>query len=248
MEYEDKIQIATGEGIEVEVALAGIGSRMAARLIDFIFIGAMLIAAGLLIGDRNDDSATDVVLVIISVVVGFAVIWFYDTFFEAFNSGRTPGKKALGVRVIDENGGPISFGSAAIRNLLRIIDEGTIFIVGIVSIVRSPRNQRLGDVAGGALVIKDRVLENKLEATIAETDPETTEIAVSRWDTTAVSDEEMALARRFLDRRSTLDKEARKRLALDIERRIRPKVEGVLDTQRDELFIELLVASKARPS
>ena len=45
MEYEDKIQIATGEGIEVEVALAGIGSRMAARLIDFIFIGALMLIA-----------------------------------------------------------------------------------------------------------------------------------------------------------------------------------------------------------
>ena len=45
------------------------------------------------------------VLVIVAVVVGFAIIWFYDTLFEAFNAGRTPGKKALGIRVIDEAAG-----------------------------------------------------------------------------------------------------------------------------------------------
>ena len=103
----------------------------------------------------SDSELADAVLAVIGAIVSFVVIWGYDTLFETFNSGQTPGKKRLSIRVVSESGGGLSFRMAAIRNLLRIVDEGTLFLGALFSIAASPRNQRLGDMAAGTLVVRE---------------------------------------------------------------------------------------------
>lgn len=247
MQYEDTVRLATPEGVELEFALAGIGSRLAARLIDLLLIGALLFAAAVVAsGALDGSSASDAAVAIVSIVAAFAVIWGYDVFFEAFASGRTPGKRATGLRVVGDRGEPITFTSAAVRNVLRIVDEYlTVWIAALVSITRSERNQRLGDMAAGALVVKDRAtaLGESPSVSIGALDQLP---AAATWDATAVTDDEVATARRFLERRASLDVSSRARLAADLANRLRPKVHGVAAATSDEQFIELLVAVKAR--
>lgn len=248
MEYEDSVRIATPEGVELELPLAGIGSRLAARLIDALIIGAG-IAVALLIyfAAVADASIAGVVAAITGILLGFLMLWGYDTLFEAWGSGRTPGKRAAGLRVVDEGGGPEDFRSAAIRNVLRPVDEYlTLWLAALISIVRSRRNQRLGDIAAGTLVVKVSGAAPAGEAAVSFELIDRIPAAAEAWDTTALTDEELAAARRFLERRGQLAPGSRAELALELAGRLRPKVHGADHSGSAEDFLELLVAVKVR--
>jgi hypothetical protein len=84
----------------------------------------------------------------------FAVNWGYYLFFELVWHGQTPGKRWLGLRVIKEGGYPIGFTEAAIRNLVRLVDY-TLYL-GAVVMLTDRLSRRLGDLAAGTLVVKER--------------------------------------------------------------------------------------------
>ena len=247
MEYEDTVRIATPEGVEIELALAGIGSRLAARLIDHLLQAAGAVGALLLILPvAEGEGFAEALVAVLGIVLTFLVFWAYDVLFEAFNSGRTPGKRALGLRVVGDRGEPVSFSMAAIRNVLRVIDEYlTVWIAALVSMVRSQRTQRLGDIAAGTLVVKDRADAQAADAGLSLGSLDQLEAAAS-WDTTQVGDADLAAARRFLERRYQLDPQARVRLAHQLAGRLRPKVRGSESTAGAEQFVELLVAVRSR--
>lgn len=248
MEYEDRARIATAEGVELELELAGMGSRGSARLIDAILQGLILLAAGIVFGAIVDDSnAAEALLAIVGIVIGFVVLWGYDTLFETFNSGQTPGKKRLGIRVVSESGAGLSFRMAAIRSIMRIIDEGTFLLGALFSIARSPRNQRLGDMAAGTLVVRDEsaTATASPELNLRESSWRLLDQAGS-WDTTAISAAEMATIRQFLDRRSTLPPQRRRALADEMAARMRARVPGAEPGADSEQFLEVLAALKAR--
>jgi uncharacterized RDD family membrane protein YckC len=78
-------------------------------------------------------------------------MWGYYVLFEALADGRTPGKRALRLRVVQEDGLSISFGASAIRNIMRLIDlqPGLLAGVGIISILVTSRSKRIGDIVAG---------------------------------------------------------------------------------------------------
>ena len=146
VELEDRISIQTPEGVELELTLAGLGSRATATIIDGLIKGGILIAALIfswLLSGLSENSAA-LATAFISLMA-FALLIVYDITFEVLNSGKTPGKKAAGIRVVTSGGGPIRFTGSAIRNILRIVDflPGMYFI-GIVAIVVTPNHQRVG--------------------------------------------------------------------------------------------------------
>jgi len=247
MQYEDTIRIATPEGIELELALPGIGSRLAARLIDLLIIGVLVLVGLIVYGSAVDDSSfAGAAAAVVGVLLGFLMMWAYDVLLETFDSGRTPGKRALGIRVVGDRGEPESFSAAAVRNLLRPIDEAlTLWIAALISITRSPRNQRLGDIAAGAIVVKDRAEAAGVEAAAVSLGSIDMLGGAAAWDATAITDDDLSAARRFLERRSALGAGPRARLASELAGRLRPKVHGADPTIDAERFIELLVAVKA---
>ena len=88
-------------------------------------------------------------------VISFGVIAFYDIFFEVFRSGQTPGKRLNGLRVVRVEGHPVTFLSSAVRNILRPIDflpSG--YLLGAIVILSTHKNQRIGDVVAGTLVVR----------------------------------------------------------------------------------------------
>jgi len=248
MEYEDKVSIATPEGIEIELPLAGIGSRLAARIIDRL-IQLTIAALFLWLYSRSVDTSSlgDALVAIIAIVIGFGVLFIYDVVFEAFGGGRTPGKRAVGLRVVGSRGEPVGLAGAAVRNLLRFVDEYlTLWIVALISMARSERNQRVGDMAAGTMVVRERSTKEAGADLAIGLDSLGDVEEAATWDTTGITDDELAAARRFLERRHEIEPQARARLAAGLRDRLQPKVPGADGTRSAEQFVELLVAVKSR--
>jgi hypothetical protein len=135
--------------------------------------------------------------------------------------------------------------TSAIRNVLRLVDilPGT-YMVGIIAIVATKRNQRLGDLAAGTLVVRERTAASKAPPVWTAAHPPVPDVDIEGWDATALTGEEIATVRRFLERRTTLVPQARAKLAAELARRLRPKVATPDDDLADETFLERAVAAK----
>ena len=246
MFYEDRISVATPEGVTLDVTLAGLGSRFAAGLIDQLLRFAVLIALtilGAILGESTDTSSG--LLLALLFVAFFLVQFAYDIFFETLAAGRTPGKRWTGLRVVKEGGAPVGLVTSVLRNVLRIVDAlPGFYLVGMLAVLFTKNNQRLGDLAAGTLVVRERVQRTALpQAAAPSTSPLGADSAL--WDVSAISAEEVATVRRFLDRRSTLAPDARERLAHEMANRLGPKVVGPPREWQAEAFLEYLVAAKA---
>src|SRR5918992_3138493 len=148
MELEDRLTITTPEGVELDLQLAGLGSRFMAQLLDLLIkaMSILLIALTLSIAGLTG--------VAIMLPAFFLVVYAYDVVFETFANGRTPGKRASRLRVVRVGGEPVDFMTSAIRNVLRLIDGAPLgYIPGVISILMTKRNQRLGDLAAGTIVL-----------------------------------------------------------------------------------------------
>jgi uncharacterized RDD family membrane protein YckC len=236
--FEDRLPIATPEGVEVELTLAGIGSRFMAAAIDFTIQLAVIISLALITQPAGGAGAA------IFTSVAFAMIFFYDVLFEVLAGGRTPGKRLNGVRVVRAGGRPITLARSAVRNILRLIDIlPGFYAVGMTAIFIAPQNQRIGDLAAGSYVVRyrhgDRARASEPSLIDVEPGPAAT------WDVTAVSQDDVAAVRAFLERRFELRTENRAAIAGELASRLRPRVGGAAPDTDDETFLELLVAAKA---
>jgi uncharacterized RDD family membrane protein YckC len=243
VEYADRVAIATPEGVELEVDLGGLGSRFLAEAIDWVLKGVVVGALSIVLFAIGSGVATAVFLVLLFL------IWFgYDVLFEVLANGRTPGKRLCGLRVVRSGGQPIGFVASAVRNLLRLVDGPlTSYIAGIISIVVSERNQRLGDMAADTLVVREPPAPQDApvwERQQAAPPPPPT-VNGDSWDVSAISQEELAAVRQFLERRWTIDGEARRQLAWQLAEGLRPKVAGAPPDVRGEQLLERLAAAKA---
>lgn len=245
MEYEDHLTIATPEGLDLDLTLAGVGSRFASALVDNLIQAALVLALLLVLGLGFGVSASGGgFAAALWVLLSFLVFVGYDVTFEVLASGRTPGKRMNGLRVVREGGEPVTFLASAIRNTLRLIDIlPSLYLVGIVSVLVTARNQRLGDLAAGTLVVRER----KASApTSAFRGPRPRRIPdVDGSDTSAITADELAAVRAFLERRDALTLDARNHLAETLAARLRPKVAGQILSLHDELFLEAVAAAKA---
>src|SRR4051794_13437734 len=150
MTYEDRIHIATPEGVDLELTLAGLGSRVGGAVIDAAIKGITLLVLGILLAvvGAFTSGALTAVGVGVLIVFAFGVEFGYDIAFEVLGGGKTLGKRALGTKVMRASGAAVDLRSSAIRNLLRLVDgQLTGYICGTLMILLSSKNQRLGDVA-----------------------------------------------------------------------------------------------------
>lgn len=252
MDIEDRLSITTPEGVTLDLVLAGAGSRGVAAIVDGIiqfvlWIAVVAVASGVGAFDDVDvfsstsQEAYYPVLVVV-ILAMFAILFLYDVMFETLGGGRTPGKRATGLRVVRVGGAPVGFVSSAIRNLLRIIDmlPGA-YLVGLVAVVASSKNQRLGDMAAGTIVVREKT---GVTDPVRESWPPL-EAPPDAIDVSTVTAEDLATVRRFLERRASLSADARQRLAQDLAWRLAPKVAGTDPTSNPERFLEQVAAAKA---
>jgi uncharacterized RDD family membrane protein YckC len=240
MELEDRITISTPEGIELKLTLAGVGSRFVSALVDFT-IQILLILALYFVFRVSELGGYGAAAY---AIFSFVLVFGYDVFFEVLASGRTLGKRWNGLRVVRAEGAPITLLPSMIRNLLRLVDFLPFgYLVGIVAVLATRRNQRLGDVAAGTIVIRERRTRAVEEALLDTSMDARTQAA--RLDTSAVTPDELAAIRRFLARRHEIDLDARRELAHTMAERLRPKVGGAPEDAHGERFLELIAGAKA---
>jgi uncharacterized RDD family membrane protein YckC len=236
VDFADRLAIATPEGVEVELTLAGIGSRFIAGSLDFAIQIVVGVSLALILQPAGSAGAA------ILTSAWFAMVFFYDVLFEVLGGGRTPGKRAAGLRVVRSGGRPITLVRSAIRNILRLIDIlPALYAVGMTAIFITRHNQRIGDLAAGTHVVRVRYGDRHAPAALVEVDAG----EATTWDVSAVSTDDVATVRSFLDRRAELTRESRGAIGSELARRLRPLVGGARDDLSDERFLELLAAAKA---
>lgn len=165
---EDVLIIETPERVPLHFALASIGNRFLACAIDhaiqaatiaLMIIAFMTLANFSSLGDRLNAAPKWVYAVLI--VILFLIVSGYFAFFEWVWSGQTPGKRWLKLRVIREDGRPVTFWEATVRNLLRSFDmmPAPFYSIGLISVFVSSIDQRVGDLIAGTVVVREREAE-----------------------------------------------------------------------------------------
>lgn len=237
---QETLRIATPEGVSLEVPLAGVGSRFTALLVDLLL--QSLVFAGLILVLVLAGAGGYAADAIVAVVV-FAMLFAYPVAFELGAGGRTPGKRWSNLRVVGDDGSPVTFRASALRNILRLVDIlPGLYLVGTVAIFVTRNNQRLGDLAAGTLVVREprtrRVVEPPAPPISEEVEPE----ELPAWDVSGLRDPELVALRRFLERRDALEDVPRSLLARDLADRLRPSVGGVGGDLPPERFLELIAS------
>lgn len=165
---EETLVIETPERVPLHFALASIGNRFLACALDHtlqILTMTLMVIAFIFIGNyasfenRLADAPKWVYAVLIIILF---LIWSsYFIFFEWLWNGQTPGKRWLKLRVIRDDGRPITFWEASVRNLLRIFDimPFPFYSVGLICVFISRKDQRVGDLVAGSVVVREREAE-----------------------------------------------------------------------------------------
>ncbi|MBP6003860.1 MAG: RDD family protein [Pyrinomonadaceae bacterium] len=273
IETEETLIIETPERVPLEFALASIGNRFLAVAIDHfiqymsIFIVAWIALSMAGMGTASLSDAADnmfsempkwtVALMILAI---FFIFSGYFILFEWLWNGQTPGKRLLKLRVIREDGRPITLWEAVTRNLLRIGDAVPGFVipvysVGLIAIFLSNRDQRLGDIFAGTVVIRERADE---APTFAETfSNPVSDTAFSRVqkriefraDTNQLTESEIEVVESFLRRRWDLTEKQRTwmawRIALPLMYKLKPNYD-MADFSYEGFLEEILHRFHAR--
>lgn len=148
--------MVTGEGVAVELPIAGVPSRAASGIIDLLVAGVVLVGGAILVGAVFSGTSSAVgrtvsILLVVGVTVGLPAV------VETVTRGRTLGKLALGLRVVRDDGGPITARHALTRALVGWPEIYLLLGAGaLVAALVSPRAKRLGDMTAGTYVVSQR--------------------------------------------------------------------------------------------
>jgi len=163
-------RVSTPEGIELTLRLAGPVPRALAWTIDLLLRAVVLIGVSIATA-RLGRFGTAVVL-----LSAFLIEWLYPTWFELRWGGSTPGKRALGLMVLNDDGTPVRWSASLTRNLLRAIDFlPFLYFAGYCTMVANRDFKRLGDLAANTLVVyregRSRTLKIPEAAPVAPSRP-----------------------------------------------------------------------------
>ena len=255
---DEILVIETPERVPLHFALASIGNRFIACAIDHtiqvvalivLVIFFVIIADTANLGNRLANAPKWVIALLVILV--FVLMSGYFAIFEWLWRGQTPGKRWLKLRVIREDGRPISFFEAIVRNLLREFDimPFPFYSVGLISVFSSDRDQRVGDLVAGTVVVREREAEAPAFAEVFASpisDP-----ALRRSfkpvqftaDVNDLTEQEISVVESFLRRRWDLKDYPRQwmawRVAMPILFKLRPRYDLVTFTY--EGFLEELL-------
>lgn len=149
------VRIMTPERIAFDYPLAGPFRRAMAYFIDVLVMSGLVLLGLLIVGILSNASRAFFGVYLAGY---FLLTWGYGIFWEGIFNGRTPGKKAIGLRVVTTDGLPITATQAVIRNTVGAADGVLPFFYmsGLTSMLLTDRFQRLGDLAAGTMVIVEK--------------------------------------------------------------------------------------------
>lgn len=258
-------EVVIGEGVALDLRPARVPTRMIASAIDatiMIVTFAVLLAGVGLVGSDFDKAlaAAVVVAALVGVAVGYPLMW------ETLTRGRSPGKYALGLRVVRTDGGPVLFRQALVRALSGLfVDFGVLSggtgAIAVLCSLASPRGQRTGDLLAGTMVLRERVPRLAARDPIPPVAP-----VLAAWaagaDMSAVGDELAGSGRQVLARAGRMAPEPRAaladRLADEVAARVAPPpppgvpaeayLAAVLGERRRREIARLSAAVQRRPA
>jgi uncharacterized RDD family membrane protein YckC len=216
--------------VAIDLPVATAGSRGLAQAIDlvlvlllqaivllFAFVVSMALSG---LGARLDE-----ILLAGALIALFLIQWGYFVAFELAWEGQTPGKRALGLRVVDETGGRAAFTKIAIRNLLRVVDFlPLLYGGGILVMLSTGRGQRIGDLAAGTLVVSTTAGRRHART----------------WPA-GFQGNDVQLVERWFDQRATLLHDRRRKLALELAEWLRRTHADALPRDHADLDPETLL-------
>ena len=169
----------TPEGIALALRPAGVVPRCLAYGVDLLIRGTIWITASVVLAQLGRFGMG------LGLLLAFALEWFYPVVFELTLAGATPGKRALGLRVVMDSGLPITPAASLLRNLLRAADFLPLgYGFGVIAMLWRPDFKRIGDLAAGTLVV--HVQRPKLHGALPAADPAPPLRAMTRPEQAAV--------------------------------------------------------------
>ncbi len=240
---ERALDVRTAEAIAVRYELAGLGSRFLALTLDLVIqaavVGVVFVAAAVFARPLAQtfvslqlDKAVYVTVLTLLALATFGLFFGYFIIFELVWGGQTPGKRALGIRVVRDEGFPVDAGAAVIRNVVRIVELVLgFYVISALVMLLSHENKRPGDFAAGTIVVRDRPDDLPVLDALLRDDPEHDD---------GLDREDRALIAQFLSRRATLEANASSEIAARIAERVRPKLRASFDYLDDVALLEHL--------
>jgi uncharacterized RDD family membrane protein YckC len=229
MKFLNRVKSQTPESVELEFVLAGIGNRTLALVIDYLIwsftLFLLLIAWALLYSQVTwlQSDSFRLWLSAIQLMILFAVYIGYFILFETLWQGQTPGKRHVKIRVIRDDGRNVGIQQSVLRSLLRPIDD--LFFLGILFIIFTPQEKRLGDWVAGTILIQEgqTVTNQKIDIS-----PAATELASQLVETgriASLAPDDFATIRKYLYRYPALDPAAKSQVSDRLARQILAKIE-----------------------
>jgi uncharacterized RDD family membrane protein YckC len=217
---DERLRIDTPEQVALELPIAGVGSRFLAVAVDtvlqVVLFAVILFSVGFLTAFRAVPPIVRQAGPAVVILLTFCVYWGYFAAFETFWSGRTPGKRLAGIRVVKSSGRAINGYEAIARNVLRAIDFlPAMYGLGVVVMMLNRHSRRIGDYVAGTFVVHDR-----RSATVASPRSAAAPIAGPVENLARMTADELVLIETYLQRRAELEPWVRSEMAEQIVARI----------------------------
>ena len=249
---ERTVTVRTPESIAFSYELAGLGSRFLALAIDMLIQIAVLVVlaivwtaaaerfAQMLESLRVRSHAPEAVFISVALIVVFLILYGYFIAFEMWWNGQTPGKRAMGIRVVRDAGYPVDFSASVIRNLVRVVESILGFYVSsLVSMLLSRENKRIGDLAAATIVVRDSAFQVTDPSRWAAGDEIRTDPS-SIAGASELNRDELAVVQRYVERRTLLPHGVAQLTAARIASAIRPKLgSDACALSDDELLVRI---------
>jgi uncharacterized RDD family membrane protein YckC len=217
----ENVRIQTAQNVEIDFAVAGLGDRVIAAMIDYFILFCYLVAASL--GAAAGESMA------LSVVL-FMPYFVYFLVCEVFFNGQSIGKKAFDLKVARLDGGQPTLGNYVLRWLLRFIDLDLSFgMVGFVTVLISGKGQRLGDIAAGTTVVKIKPRVDLRDTLFARLEDDYTP---TFYQVEALEDQDIATAKEVMN---TLIRERRSHTTHQLGEKIKTALERKMQLPPSEL-------------
>jgi len=232
IDRDPRLEVDTPEHITLAFDLAGPGSRAMAAMIDYGLIASTLIALGLVVALAPAiEGAVGGVSAATWTFLAFLLQSGYFFTCEWIWRGRTVGKRAIGLRVVSDDGTPIDIEAAALRNVLRVIDlqPGFTGILGLGLMAGQRRSQRVGDLVAGTIVVRDLVTDEVPESAATAT----------LEGRALLTPDQFGVLDQYIERRTTLTETARRRIAARVFEVLGP-LRGVNQDLRERSMDDIL--------
>ena len=216
-------EVVTGEAVVLELPVASFPGRLLALTIDLAVQAVLgilaLIAISPVLGRLNGDY---IAAIVVSAELAITVV--YATLWETLTRGKTPGKMALGLRVVGDDGSPERFRQALVRSLVGLIEIYTFAPIALITSIVSVKGKRLGDIFAGTYVLQERMpARAALPPMFAMVPPPLTGWAQS-LQLSALSDETADAAGSYLRRFAELSPRARESLGFQLANAVAAEV------------------------